>query len=224
MSHNHIYTWYEERYHAIKIGMAVNHTAEERMADYAQTYDCRPSQLKVWPVLAALTIRPIEELCHQAMLDRGLVRIPPTKELFALGSRLDYDTAATLVDKVVREAVRGILETVRSEPLPSAADDGWGPDDWQRAREATNLQRHAIVTHLDPDATFDNQQQRFVAAEPVVAKPVVRDPVTGQWRSTETPQRRAWLRQCAEVERDRKNHSQRWLDECAAIAKQRAKS
>ena len=52
-----------------------------------------------------LNVRAIEAKCHDALLAKGLVRIPPTKELFALGTKLTYEQAVEIVEGVINEAL-----------------------------------------------------------------------------------------------------------------------
>ena len=118
---NHIYTWYEGNYHAIKVGMSKFSTPEDRMNDYADTYSFKSSKLHKIAVPQALSIRDIEETCHQLLLARGLVRIPPTKELFALGKTMEYETAVELVEDEIKQVVSQTVQELLDNPAVNAS-------------------------------------------------------------------------------------------------------
>jgi hypothetical protein len=100
---SYIYTWYEPRFHAIKVGCGSD--AEGRMVDYASTYSFEYSKLHQIALPALLNIRHIETKCHAALASHGLPTIPPTRELFALGTKLSYEQAVAVCEAVINEAL-----------------------------------------------------------------------------------------------------------------------
>ena len=126
---NFIYTWYEPRFHAIKIGSTENSTSSLRMQNYAKQYGFKTSDLREFPVPSLVNLQAIELRCQQEVL-AGRVLVPPTKELIALGHDTHYITAvgqvietmARMFDGIWRELIQRRREA-RQSNLIAVADD-----------------------------------------------------------------------------------------------------
>jgi hypothetical protein len=171
---DHIYTWYEPRFHAIKVGRGLH--AEGRMVDYAAEYEFEHNHLHKIMVPAVLNVRGIETACHAELTKRGLPTIPPTRELFALGTKLSYEAAVEIVEAVINEALvdakvalannESVQTTYKQRLAKERAAEAAAVEAEQQARREAEQRAHeeALVRSRNAAMLEQERQQEAAAA------------------------------------------------------------